>query len=166
MEKINSMINYYKEIFLYVKKTVLDKNVAEDITQEAFTRVIKNASTKEIQNERAFLYRVAKNIIIDQFRRKTKVSEMHFNDNEYFEENNQTQDKTIQDDQQKHLMLEIDLLPTKRKQAFVLHIMEGYSRKEVASMMNLSLNAVEKHISRASNQIKENMRIKEGQDSE
>ena len=67
------MINYYKEIFLYVKKTVLDKNVAEDITQEAFVRVIKNTSNKKIENERAFLYRVAKNIIIDQFRKRTNL---------------------------------------------------------------------------------------------
>ncbi|NQY54109.1 MAG: RNA polymerase sigma factor [Campylobacteraceae bacterium] len=160
------MINYYKEIFLYVKKTVLDKNVAEDITQEAFVRVIKNTSNKKIENERAFLYRVAKNIIIDQFRKRTKVTEVCFNDIEYFEEDNQTQDKIIQDDQQLHLMIEIDKLAKKRKQAFVLHIIEGYSRKEVAAMMNLSLNSVEKHISRASNQIKENMRIKEGKDSE
>ncbi|MCJ8326081.1 MAG: RNA polymerase sigma factor [Campylobacterales bacterium] len=160
------MINYYKEIFLYVKKTVLDKNVAEDITQEAFVRVIKNTSNKKIENERAFLYRVAKNIIIDQFRKRTKVTEVCFNDREYFEEDNQTQDKIIQDDQQLHLMIEIDKLAKKRKQAFVLHIIEGYSRKEVAAMMNLSLNSVEKHISRASNQIKENMRIKEGEDSE
>ena len=160
------MINYYKEIFLYVKKTVLDKNVAEDITQEAFVRVIKNTSNKKIENERAFLYRVAKNIIIDQFRKRTKVTEVCFNDIEYFEEDNQTQDKIIQDDQQLHLMIEIDKLAKKRKQAFVLHIIEGYSRKEVATLMNLSLNSVEKHISRASNQIKENMRIKEGEDSE
>ncbi|NQY21946.1 MAG: RNA polymerase sigma factor [Campylobacteraceae bacterium] len=160
------MINYYKEIFLYVKKTVLDKNVAEDITQEAFVRVIKNTSNKKIENERAFLYRVAKNIIIDQFRKRTKVTEVCFNDREYFEEDNQTQDKIIQDDQQLHLMIEIDKLAKKRKQAFVLHIIEGYSRKEVATLMNLSLNSVEKHISRASNQIKENMRIKEGEDSE
>ena len=166
MESFCSMINYYKEIFLYVKKTVTDINVAEDITQEAFTRVIKNASVKKIENERAFLYRVAKNIIIDQFRRKTKVSEVGFNENEYFDEEDKTEQKVIKDDQQKHLMLEIDKLASKRKQAFVLHIMQGYSRKEVASMMKLSLNAVEKHISRASNQIKENMRIKEGQDSE
>lgn len=156
------MLAYYKEIFLYVKKTVIDKNVAEDITQETFTRVIKNADTNIIKNERAFLYRVAKNVIIDQFRKKTKISEVSFNENEYFEETNNTENSTIEFDQQRHLMEEIDNLPKKRRQAFVLHIMEGYSRKEVAEMMSISLNAVDKHISRASEQIKHNMSLKEG----
>lgn len=158
------MLAYYKEIFSYVKKTVKDKNDAEDITQETFTRVIKNTSL--IENKRAFLYRVAKNVIVDQFRKKTNFLEISFDDNEYSDEKNQTENRIIQDDQEKHLMYEIDNLPKKRRQAFVLHIMEGYSRKEVASLMNLSLNAVEKHISRASNQIKENIRIKEGKDCE
>jgi RNA polymerase sigma-70 factor (ECF subfamily) len=160
------MTNYYQEIFSFVKKKVLDKSTAEDITQEAFTRVIQNGNNNIIQNKRAFLYRVAKNIIVDQIRKRTKISEVPFNDTTYLDENNKIEDNIIQADQNKHLMQEIENLPRKRKQAFILHIIEGYSRKEVAIMMDISLNAVEQHISRASNQIKKNILNKEGDNIE
>lgn len=160
------MTIYYKEIFSYVKKKVLDKTTAEDITQETFARVIQNGNNNVIQNERALLYRIAKNIIIDQIRKKTKINEVPLHDIVSLDENNTIEDQIIQADQNKHLMLEIDNLPKKRKQAFVLHIIEGYSRKEVASIMDISLNAVEQHISRASNQIKQNISNQEGNNIE
>lgn len=160
------MITYYKEIFSYVIKMVSNKNTANDITQETFTRVIKANQKNKIKNERAFLYRVAKNIMIDQFRQNTKFTQVSFDEDSHIENTNNSEIEIIQEDQQKLLREEIDNLAKKRKQAFVLHIMEGYSRQEVASMMGLSLNAVEKHISRASNQIKENISKKEGNDFE
>ena len=102
------MINYYKEIFSYVKKSVFDKEVAQDITQETFSRVIKNANSTKIKNERAFLYRVAKNVMIDFFREKKRFNQISFDEEECVEDLNKTEEKTIAHDQQKHLMHEID----------------------------------------------------------
>jgi len=155
------MVSYYKEIFSFVKKSVFDKDIAQDVTQETFTRVIKKAEAQTIENERALLYRVAKNVMCDLYKENTKVSKVSFNDMEYVQEFNQTENKIIEEDQEKLLLKELDKLPKKRRQAFVLHIIKGYSRKEVASMMDLSLNAVEQHISRASNQIKQSLKEKE-----
>lgn len=40
-------------------------------------------------------------------------------------------------------------------------MIDGYSRQEVAEIMNISFNAVEQHIARASNQLKENLNEEE-----
>ena len=156
------MLNYYKEIFLFVKNKVSSKQEAEDITQETFTRVIQN--TNVIQNKRAFLYRVAKNVIIDEIRKNKNVSEICFNEEEYIQDQVKTEEKIILDNQTKYLMAEIDTLPKKRKQAFILHVLNGYSRKEVADIMDLSVGAVEKHITRATAQLKNY--LNEGNDFE
>lgn len=58
-------------------------------------------------------------------------------------------------------MQEIKKLPPKRKEAFVLHILEDYSKEEVAKMMNISVQAVEKHISRATIELKAKLNKKE-----
>ena len=49
------MIDYYKEIFQYIKKNIFDKDLAHDVTQETFARAIKSADLNQIENERALL---------------------------------------------------------------------------------------------------------------
>ena len=58
-------------------------------------------------------------------------------------------------------MKELKKLPPKRKEAFVLHILEGYTKEEIANIMNISYLAVEKHTSRATIELREKLRKKE-----
>jgi len=160
------MTNYYKEIFSYVKKSVFDRELALDITQETFSRAIKKATTSIIKNERAFLYRVAKNVMVDEFRTNSKVSEVIYDEEIHIEITDTVESSVIEEEEQKELMREIDNLPIKRRQVFVLHIIEGYSRKEIATIMGLSLSTIDKHISRASDQIKNNISKKVGNNFE
>lgn len=155
------MTIHYNEIFQYVKKNVFDKQTAQDITQETFTRAIKSADRNVIENERALLYRIAKNVMFDLYKEKYKIDKISFEEDYHINESNSIETILIEDEQTILLLQEVEKLPTKRRQAFTLHIIDGYSRDEVASMMNITINAVEKHISRASNQIKENLSKKE-----
>ena len=54
----------------------------------------------------------------------------------------------------------INYLPKRNKEAFILNVIKGYTRKEVAQIMNISLNAVEKNIARAAIKIQENLKEK------
>ncbi|MCG3659322.1 RNA polymerase sigma factor [Aliarcobacter butzleri] len=154
------MIDYYKEIFQYIKKNIFDKDLAHDVTQETFARAIKSADLNQIENERALLYRIAKNVMFDLYKEKNKINKISFDEEEYTDNSNTTEENIIKDEEVMLLMKSLDNLPKKRRQAFILHIVDGYTREEVAELMGISLNAVEQHISRASNQIKENL-IKE-----
>ncbi|MCT7912281.1 RNA polymerase sigma factor [Arcobacter lacus] len=154
------MTDYYKEILQYIKKNIFDKDLAHDVTQETFARAIKNADSNQIENERALLYRIAKNVMFDLYKEKNKIDRISFNEEEYIDNSNATEEIIIKDEETTLLMKSLDDLPKKRRQAFTLHIVDGYTREEVADIMGISLNAVEQHISRASNQIKENL-IKE-----
>lgn len=55
------------------------------------------------------------------------------------------------------MMKIVQSLPPKCQQAFILHVLEGYSRKEISSKMGISIAAVEKNILRASEKIKNKM---------
>jgi RNA polymerase sigma-70 factor (ECF subfamily) len=48
----------------------------------------------------------------------------------------------------------IDQLPKKNREVFLLSKKSGYKHKEIASQLDISENAIEKHISRATQSIK------------
>lgn len=159
------MRKYYKEIFSYIKKNAFDKDLAQDITQETFTRLIKKENTVNIENKRALLYRIAKNVMVDLYREKTKIQKISYEEEEYYDKTS-TEEEILEQEQNIRLMKKIEKLPKKRRQAFTLHLIDGYSRQEVANIMGISFNAVEQHISRASNQIKEDLAKEEDKDFE
>ncbi|QKF73079.1 sigma factor, ECF family [Aliarcobacter faecis] len=154
------MLDYYKELLLYIKNKVSNKDNAQDIVQETYERVIAISNTQKIENERALLYKVAKNLIIDLSRKNKNITEIPFEKDTHIEKY-LTEDEVIKQNQQDILMQELKKLPAKRKEAFVLHIIEGYTKEEVANIMNISFQAVEKHISRATIELKEKIRKKE-----
>lgn len=155
------MIKYYKEVLAYIKKNIPNKDFANDIAQETFEKAISFQNQAIIDNKRAFLYKLAKNIIIDESRKNKNIKVIPYEDNTYASKSEETQTIVLEQDRQRILMEELKKLPLKRKEAFYLHIFEGYSRKEVATQMGISVAAVEKHISRASIELKEKIKRKE-----
>ena len=150
------MLVYYKDIFNFVTKLVGDKETAKDITQEAYAKCIELDSNKEIN--RSFLYKVAKNIVIDESRKNKKISQIEFQEEIYsIPKYEQPDEIVLETNQYENLMKIVETLPNRSKEAFLLHTIDGYSRKEIASMMGISPNAVEKHIIRATKNLQEKL---------
>lgn len=63
----------YDKLYRYCYFKMHDVQAAEDITQEAFLKLFENSRYKEVKNPLAFLYTVAKNLCIDEYRRKKAV---------------------------------------------------------------------------------------------
>ena len=102
------MIDYYKEIFQYIKKNIFDKDLAHDVTQETFARAIKSADLNEIENERALLYRIAKNVMFDLYKEKNKINKISFDEEEYTDNSNTTEENIIKDEEVMLLMKSLD----------------------------------------------------------
>lgn len=155
------MLQYYKEIKFYIQKLVGDKEYAVDLVQETYTKVIASSRNKKIKNERAFLYKVAKNTVIDESR-KRNIQNIVFEEEEHFSPTQEQPEEIIfKDDRAVYLQTIIDTLPSRSKQAFVLHVIQDYSRQEIADKMGISVNAVQKHITRATEKIKEKIDLEE-----
>ncbi|MBL3520933.1 RNA polymerase sigma factor [Aliarcobacter lanthieri] len=155
------MLEHYKELHLYIKNKISNKDYAQDILQETYAKAIAMQNTQKIENSRALLYKVAKNIIIDMARKNKDLSEVEFNENYIIPSALTPEDLVIEQDNQKILMNELKKLPPKMKEAFVLYALEDYTKEEVAETMNISVQAVEKHISRAKIELKEKLKRKE-----
>lgn len=64
---------YYKEIFAFVYKQILDEQLALDLTQEIFIRMLQSIAHFNFKKAsfRTWLYRIASNHCIDYFRSKS-----------------------------------------------------------------------------------------------
>ncbi|RXJ97473.1 RNA polymerase subunit sigma [Malaciobacter molluscorum] len=152
------MLKFYKEIVYFTLKIVGDKELAKDITQETYTRVnellTKNMLKKD--NIRAFLYKIAKNIALDEKRKDKRIVQIEYQEEDFFIPKIEQPDEILlKNDQYEQLIKIIDTLPNRSKEAFILHSIDGYSRKEIANIMGITVSAVEKHINRAIKKLQE-----------
>jgi len=137
------MTQYYNELIGYFVRFLGNKDAASDLVHDAYTRTLEAAQKGPIQNPRAFLYRTGKNLLIDRNRIKRHP---HIP----LEEAKLAPDETGTATLAYEATLEaIRTMPQRRREAFLLHRIEGLSHKEIAQQLGITTHMVEKHIMRA-----------------
>lgn len=142
--------------FCYFK--LFDKEKAEELTQEAFMRTWEYlAAGKEVDNLRAFVYRVARNSIVDYFRKKKELS--------LDELQSQGFDASIEDGSRWEGIIDgadafeaIRLLDEKYREALLLRYADGLAVKEIAALSGETENAISVRLHRGLKQLKEILR--------
>ena len=125
---------------------------AEDLVQELYLKLAAIEPGEEIGNPSAFLYRSAYNLMLDRQRQDRRTA---LRDGAWQEARELQQGEPAADDalaarrRLAHLAAIVEDMPAKMRQAFRLHKLEGLSHAETARRMNISVSAVEKHISAA-----------------
>ncbi|WP_044416268.1 RNA polymerase sigma factor [Halarcobacter anaerophilus] len=156
------MLHYYKELQNFVQRMVGNREYATEIVQETYTKALEVDSKIIINNERAFLYKIAKNIVIDDSRKNSKFQKVIFEEEEYTIPKEEQPEEQILNILKENLIKEaIEKLPSRSKQAFVLHFIKGFTRQQIAQKMGISTNAAQKHITRATQKIKEQISLQD-----
>ncbi|CAM3400998.1 RNA polymerase sigma factor [Arcobacter aquimarinus] len=152
------MLRYYNELLYFAQKQVGDKEKAKDIIQETYSKVLEIKDKYEISNERAYLYKIVKNIVIKEALENQKIESTEYEENSHISPTyEQPEEVLIIEDQEKIFMQILEELSPRAKQAFILFTIDGYSRKEIAEILNITSNAVEKLIKRATIKIEEEL---------
>lgn len=141
---------YYTELFRFLSRKLRDRHLAEEITQETFSRAL--SSTQQISSHRALLYHIAKNLMVDRYRdQQHRVSTEDVPDTDSLLAPGSQQPESLIENQQyiASIIATIEALPPRCREAFILHRFDGLSQNEVAARMGISTNMVEKHIIRA-----------------
>ncbi|OYT17717.1 MAG: RNA polymerase subunit sigma-70 [Bacteroidetes bacterium 4572_77] len=141
-------LQYSSQIYSFSIKYTANKSDAEEITQDVFVSIWENRKAINLSlNFNSYVFTIAKNIIFN--RHKKKINERayinylktHFNTNSYETEN------TINFSAlQEYYDLQINKMPKRRKQVFLLSRQQGLSYKEIASQLQISVKTVEVHI--------------------
>ncbi len=133
---------YRSELLRYCSQICGNASDAEDLLQETFAKALSNLDVLERLNEskqRAWLYRVARNLFYDSCRRQA-VARRGLPWPEEETEGGFTEVETA--------ML-ISLLPPELAQLFVKRYFQGYSAKELAEEYGLSPSGARAALSRA-----------------
>lgn len=134
----------YGKLFLFAKSLVDDSEEARDIVAESFYKLWaqKNnfANFKHLQ---VYFYTVIKNACIDHIRKnKLRYKMEHELLHTGAISDNVLESKYLEADQVQQLYERINQLPERMQQVFKLIYIDGYSREEVAKMLNLSENTI------------------------
>lgn len=143
------MDTYYKSLCIYAYSLTKDYDNAEDIVQNVFVEIwINRKNIKPELSIKSYLYRSVYNKFID-FCRKNKP--VIFLEKKVLE----AIDSIVENEEQdlgesiKLIYSEIEKLPSKCKEIFLLNKREGLTHVEISEHLDISLKTVEGHITRA-----------------
>jgi len=132
--------------FIYSK--VLDRDVAEDIFQDTFIKVIKTLKRGKYSEEGKFLpwvMRIAHNLVIDHFRKNKRMPKFEgsddFNIFSVIKDDKLNAEKQIIKDQiESDLTNLIDELPDDQREVLIMRIYKDMSFKEISENTDVSIN--------------------------
>jgi RNA polymerase sigma factor (sigma-70 family) len=131
---------------------------AAEVAQEAYLRIYRLREPEKLDNARAFLFQVASNLAVDHLRRRSlhyrflKSEKIHTPDGEPTDSNAgaASPEQIISAREKLALIYEaIDALPSRCRQAFMLHRNSGLSYADIAIELGVSVSSVEKYILQA-----------------
>lgn len=139
---------YEKRLFSYILISVKNKELAEDIFQDTFIKVINTIRSGNYHEEGKFfqwIMRIANNLKIDYYRRMQRMpvfengSEFDIFDVLSTQEDSVEQ-KIIKEQIYSDLRRIIDYLPAEQKEVLVMRIYQEYSFKEISEITGVSIN--------------------------
>ena len=142
--------SYHHKLCLYAFSLTNDQDLSEDIVQNVFIRIWKiRQKLKDDFNFKSYLYKSVYNEFIDQYRKQKNVlalEKKHIDALSFIveEEDEKSLERLI-----KLVKKEIQNLPPKCKETFLLSKYEGLTNIEIADYLNISTKSVEGHITKA-----------------
>jgi RNA polymerase sigma-70 factor (ECF subfamily) len=146
---INEIIERHRPRVLgYIIMTVKDRDIAEDIFQDTFIKVINKLKLGSYVEEGKFIswvLRIAHNLVIDHFRRTSRVRMVRatdeydpFNQIEVFDPN--AEDKIIEQQTHDKVRQLVELLPDSQRDVLKMRHYSEMSFKDIADSTGVSIN--------------------------
>ena len=135
----------YSYIFVMVK----DKQLADDLFQDTFVKVINTLKLRNYNDEGKFIQwvmRIAHNLVIDHFRKQKKLNYAEVANDKYsMMDSLRVTDPSIEDalvteQIHKDVRLLMEHLPAEQKEVLYLRCYAGLSFKDIADQTDVSIN--------------------------
>lgn len=142
------ILNHKDRIFSYIMSKVKDEELAEDIFQDTFIKVINTIKRGKYNDEGKFLpwvMRIAHNLIIDTYRKNSRMTMVKGNSEfdvfDIISCPNKNVDEQMESDQlTKKVKKLIAHLPFDQKEVLMMRLYYDMSFKEISEITNVSIN--------------------------
>ncbi len=141
----------------FLSKKVKASQEVDDLVQETIARTIKSVGDRPIGNPAAYAITAAKSVLFDYWKKSNQDQNVELN------EEIESAKHCLESNQINLQKLEIikklvNDMPALRREVFIRRRLEGQTREEIATEMNLSVDSVKKHINRALADLAEGVR--------
>ncbi len=153
-ELIDQMNRQRSRLFQFIRRRVPETEDAEDILQDVFFQLIESArAMKPVEKLTSWLFRVARNKIVDLYRKKKPESlqklsagvddDHNLNLGDLLVDPSDNPEAIYLSNLVRHeLELSLKNLPAEQREVFVLHELEGKSFKQIARLKGESVNTL------------------------
>ncbi len=141
---------HQNRIYAYILMIVKDRDLANDLFQDTFIKVINTIRAGSYNEEGKFLQwvmRIAHNLIIDHFRKANRIPVIDNSKNEDFNifDTLNILDKSIEEEMiteqiHKDVRKLIELLPDEQKEVLIMRHYAEMSFKDIAEVTSVSIN--------------------------
>jgi len=142
---------FYADILHFLRKRTDNASDAADMTQDVFTQWLDYRDRAQVEQPRAFLFQMARNLLRDHWRRQQVRHSAHAEPPEHDAEplSDERDDPMLAAQRLQRLeqlTAVLAELSPRRREALMLHRFEGLSQAQIAQRMGISVSMVEKHI--------------------
>ncbi len=152
---IKSFDQYSDQIFRFCLSKTSKKEVAEDLTQEAFMNTWQAISRGlVVENMRAYLYAAARNLVTDYYRKK-KSSSLDEMMEGGFDVGDEHASSALNQTEVNFVVKAINNLDEKYREPVYLRLVEGMGPAEIAELLGESENTISVRINRGVKKVRE-----------
>lgn len=147
---------YNKRIFNFLARMTMDREVAEDLTQNVFLRMIKYRSSYKVGSKfQSWIYQVARNVFSDHYQ-SAKNKRADFVDVEKMSDRMIDNDESERmDEQERLLQRSMSMLSEEQRELLVLTRFQHMKYEEVAVVMNTTVANIKVKVHRAIGKLRE-----------
>jgi RNA polymerase sigma-70 factor (ECF subfamily) len=150
-QALEILVNKHQQkVYSYIISRVRDEDLANDIFQDVFVKIIQTLKKGQYNEEGKFLpwvLRISHNLVIDHFRREKRMPTISQNQNNEFDIFDVIKDESpsmeaalIWDQIEGDLRKLIDYLPDEQREVLQMRHYAQMSFKEIAEQTNVSIN--------------------------
>ncbi|MFN3888083.1 MAG: sigma factor-like helix-turn-helix DNA-binding protein [Aquabacterium sp.] len=144
------LTHHYAELVSFFSRSLNDREAARDVVQESYARVMAMGQHAAVLDLRALLYRIGKNIVVDDARRKRLEMGVLETFTLLQADRAPCAERQASARQQlERLAARLAVMPRKRREAFILVRVFGFRHDEAATHLGSTVAAIEKHVVRA-----------------
>ena len=144
---------HHKPLFRYFVSMQRDRQMAEDLVQEVFVRILRyRGSYNAAQSFTGWMYQIARNAAVDQTRKRRDVVDIdEFADRRpEFASKQPGPEETVVHKQDLGLLRRaLERLPRDKRESLVLSRFQGMKHEEIASVLGCEVGTVKVRVYRA-----------------
>lgn len=154
-----SYIDFHGQIFNYIKYRINNIDDAEDLTHDAFVRLLDYKQMLRPETVKSFIFTIVRNLVIDYIRRQYRKQEVSANMYEFSKDYiDGFESQMHADDIQKLENGMLMTLPKQRKLIYTMNRFEDKSADEISDELRISKRTVESHLFSSRKTIREYLR--------